>query len=271
MSKEQRWKYVRLDRDGDVAIVTLNRPDRLNALSADVMDGLEAHLGAVATDPAVRAVLLRAEGRSFCAGGDIKSGNLRRDERGRLVQAEKAARLRAQTNSVLHLHTMPKPTVSAMRGAAVGAGAAIGLAADFRLGSTSLKISMAYSKIGLSSDFGGSYFLTLWAGAAVARRLMLDAAPVTSEEALQLGLINQIMSDDGLDYEALTLAKKLAAGPTAAYAHMKHSLNLAASGAPLESVLDAEAQAVVELSESPDHQEAVKAFMERRLPAFKGR
>lgn len=154
---------MRLDRDGDVAIVTLNRPDRLNALSADVMDGLEAHLGAVATDPAVRAVLLRAEGRSFCAGGDIKSGNLRHDERVRLVPTEKAARLRAQTNSVLHLHTMPKPTVSAMQGAAVGAGAAaIGLAADLRLGSKSLEVSMAYSKLGLSSDFGGSYLPENW-------------------------------------------------------------------------------------------------------------
>lgn len=262
---------VLCEREDGLAIVTLNRPDRLNALSGPVMDALQSTLQILADDPKVRAVLLRGAGRAFCAGGDIKAGGISKEEAAQLTTEDRVARLRRQMDSAALLHTMPKPTVSALRGAMMGAGVGLGLSADLRIASRTLKLETAFASLGFSGDFGGAYFLTQLAGPSAARELMMRSRRIDGDEALRLSLINELVDDDALDARALTLARELAAGPSVALRHMKRALNAAANGAPAAEVLDLEAAAMVRTSQTEDHKEAVRAFIEKRAPRFNGR
>lgn len=269
MTEEQ--PPVIAEMDGGLAILTLNRPERLNALSAPVMDALQAELARVAVDPAVRAVLLRAKGRAFCAGGDMKAGGISREEAARLSQEDRVARLRTQMASAELLHTMAKPTVTALRGAMMGAGVGLGLAADIRIASRTLKLETAFKSLGFSGDFGGAYFLTRLAGTSAARDLMLRSSRIDGEKALALNLVTELVDDEALDDRALAVARELAAGPAIAFAHMKRALNAAADGADVRTVLDMEAAAMVRTGMTEDHKEAVRAFVEKRAPGFIGR
>lgn len=262
---------VELEREDGLAIVTLNRPERLNALSGPMMDKLHTVLQEVAQDRTVRAVLLRAAGRGFCAGGDVKAGGISKEEAASMTLEDRIARLRMQMDSARLMHTMAKPTVTALRGALMGAGVGLGLSADFRIGSPALKLETAFKSLGFSGDFGGAYFLTRLAGTSAARNLMMRSQRVHGEEALRLGLISELVADEELDARALSLARELAAGPSIAYQHMKSALNAAADGATLAQVLDLEAAAMVRTSQTEDHKEAVRAFIEKRAPAFRGR
>lgn len=256
---------------GGLAIVTLNRPDRLNALSGPVMDALETTLRALAADRTVRAVLLRAAGRGFCAGGDMKAGGISKEEAATMTQEDRVARLRTQMASAELLHTMPKPTVCALRGAMMGAGVGLGLSADLRIASRTLKLETAFKSLGFSGDFGGAYFLTRLAGTSVARDLMLRSRRIDGEEALRLGLITELVDDDTLDDRALAVARELASGPSIALRYMKAALNAAADGASAATVLDMEASAMVRTGQTEDHREAVRAFLDKRPPLFVGR
>lgn len=258
-------------REGAVAIITLNRPDQLNALTGPMMDQLAASTHAAADDPEVRAVLIRGAGRAFCAGGDFKAGPDAPEVLGRLCQEDRAAMLRRRMEVANLLHTMRKPTISVLRGATMGAGVGLGLAADIRLASPTLQLNTAFAGLAFSGDFGGSYFLTLWAGAAIARELMMTPRKVDAEEALRLRLISRLIPDEDLDREALVVAAELAAGPTIAYQLMKRSLNAAAAGASCATVLDLEAESMIRSSLTADHQEAVRAFLGRRPARFEGR
>ncbi len=258
-------------REDGLAIVTLNRPDRLNALSGPIMDALEATLRTLAGDRTVRALLLRGAGRGFCAGGDMKAGGISREEAAQMTQEDRVARLRQQMASAELLHTMAKPTVSALRGAMMGAGVGLGLAADLRIASRTLKLETAFKSLGFSGDFGGAYFLTRLAGTSTARDLMLRSRRVDGEEALKLGLVTELVDDDALDERAWVVARELAAGPSIAFGHMKRALNAAADGASVAQVLDLEAAAMVRTAQTEDHKEAVRAFMEKRAAEFKGR
>lgn len=269
MSESEAW--VLSERDAGLAIVTLNRPERLNALSAPVMDRLVLLLREAAEDGKVRALLLRGAGRAFCAGGDLKSGGAGSERAAGMTTEERVHALRRQMDSTRLLHTMPKPTVSALRGAVMGAGVGLGLAADFRIASETLSLNTTFASLGFSGDFGGSYMLSFWAGASVARELMLRPRKLGADEALRLGLVNRVVADGVLDAEAMQLARELAQGPSIAYEHMKRALNAAADGTSLEEVLDLEAAAMVLTGSTQDHKEAVKAFVEKREPKFSGR
>lgn len=272
MSQDTEQALVLSEREGGLAIVTLNKPDRLNALSEPVMDALLDALRAVAEDHTVRAVLLRAAGRGFCAGGDVKAGGISRERAATMTIEDRAAHLRRHMDSARLLHTMAKPTVTALRGAVMGAGVGLALSADFRIASTTLKFETAFRNLGFSGDFGGAYFLTQLAGVSVARELMmLNGQRLDAQRALQLGLVNRVVEDDQLDEAALALARELASGPSVAFQHMKRALNAAAGGADVAAVLDMEAAAMVRTSTTEDHKEAVRAFVEKRAPVFNGR
>jgi 2-(1,2-epoxy-1,2-dihydrophenyl)acetyl-CoA isomerase len=196
-----------------VATLTFNRPDRMNALSTPIMEGLLLGLPRLADDPAVRVVVLTGAGRAFCAGGDVKSmaeGGERRSP------AEATAHLRSRMEVSRILHELPKLTIAMINGPAAGAGLAFALACDLRIAGASARLVTAFVRVGFSGDFGGSYFLTRLVGTAKARELYFTGRPVDAEEALSLGLVNRLVPDDQLATVTMELAQSLAHGPAIA-------------------------------------------------------
>ena len=248
--------------------LTLNRPERRNALDAELLDALYDATRRAASDPAVAAVLLRGAGGTFCVGGDVKAmaaGN------GRSISVdERSEDLRRKMEAARLLHDMRKPTIAAIEGAAAGAGLSLALACDLRIANRSAKITTAFAKVALSGDFGGSYFLTKLVGSAKARELYLLSPILDGEEALRLGLVTRLFDDAGFQEAARDFALALARGPRLTLGYMKHNLNLA-EHAPLETCFDAEALNHVRAATTEDHREAAAAFVDKRQPVFKGR
>jgi 2-(1,2-epoxy-1,2-dihydrophenyl)acetyl-CoA isomerase len=250
-----------------VATLTFNRPDRMNALSTPIMEGLLLGLPRLADDPAVRVVVLTGAGRAFCAGGDVKSmaeGGERRSP------AEATAHLRSRMEVSRILHELPKLTIAMINGPAAGAGLAFALACDLRMAGASARLVTAFVRVGFSGDFGGSYFLTRLVGTAKARELYFTGRPVDAEEALSLGLVNRLVPDDQLATVTMELAQSLAHGPAIALSLMKRNMNCAESGG-LAELLDMEAAHQVRTGRTEDHREAAKAFVEKLAPIFRGR
>ncbi len=269
-------------RADGVALITLNRPDSLNAMGGELMPMLAQYLDQCLHDREVRAVVLTGAGRAFCAGGDVKAMGQRPASGGgeggdggqpsSLIGAldEGVAGLREmhlRTSYVLH--TMPKPTIGMVNGHAVGAGLSLALACDLRIASDRAKFGTAFRNVGFSGDFGGSHFLQRLVGSGKARELYFTAEIIDAEEALRLGIANRVVAHDALAEETLAFAAKLAAGPTAAYARMKENLNLAAH-VDLKTLLDHEALNMRLAGMSTDSREAVRAFIEKREPKFQG-
>src|SRR6267143_477389 len=253
-------------QDG-IATLTFNRPERMNALSTPIMEGLLHGLPRLAGDPAVRVVVLTGAGRAFCAGGDVKSmaqGSERRSE------AEATAHLRSRMEVSRILHELPKPTIAMINGPAAGAGLAFALACDLRIASASARLVTAFVKVGFSGDFGGSFFMTRLVGTAKARELYFTGRPVDAQEALSLGLVNRVVPDEDLAGVTMELARSLAYGPSIALSLMKRNMNCAETGG-LAELLDMEAAHQVQTGRTQDHREAAKAFVEKRAPLFTGR
>ena len=260
---------VLLARDGQdpaVAVVTLNRPDRRNALTVELKDGLVAALNRVASDESVRAVVLAAEGKSFCVGQDLAehAEALRRDP------DTAFATVAQHYNPIVRaLATMPKPVVAAVGGAAVGAGLGFALACDLRVVADTATFSTAFAAIGLTADSGLSASLVHAVGHARATELMLLGEPFDAAQAQAFGLATRVVPAGEVLETALGLARRLAAGPTRAYAEIKEALARGAVS-PLEAVLDAEAAAQARLGTTKDHRVAVEAFLAKQRPAFEG-
>jgi 2-(1,2-epoxy-1,2-dihydrophenyl)acetyl-CoA isomerase len=250
-----------------VATLTFNRPERMNALSTPIMEGLLHGLPRLAGDPGVRVIVLTGAGRAFCAGGDVKSMAEGGEERS---AAEATARLRSRMEVSRILHELPKPTIAMINGPAAGAGLAFALACDLRIASTSARLVTAFVKVGFSGDFGGSFFLTRLVGTAKARELYFTGRPVDAQEALSLGLVNRVVPEDQLADATMELARSLAQGPQIALSLMKRNLNCAESSG-LAELLDLEAANQVLTGRTEDHREAAKAFVEKRAPIFVGR
>ena len=249
-----------------VAVVTLHRPDARNALTLGMKDALRELLPALADDREVGCVLLTGAGGAFCAGGDTKVM-----AQGPPTEREpRVAMLRREHEIPAALHRMPKPTLAALPGPAAGAGFALALACDLRVLAESAFVTTAYARLGLSGDYGASWFLTRLVGTAKARELLFTAARVDAQECLRLGIANRVAPDASLASEAEDLARQLAAGPPIALRYMKQNLNLALV-APLEACLDEEAERMVAGAFTADYVEAVKAFGEKRAPRFRGR
>jgi 2-(1,2-epoxy-1,2-dihydrophenyl)acetyl-CoA isomerase len=255
-------------KDG-VAVLTMNRPDRLNAMSGPMLDAMLEALQRLAEDGAVGAVVLTGAGRGFCAGGDVKA-MAEGTELGGTTMEEKAQALRSRMETSRLLHEMPKPTIAMVRGAAAGAGLSLALACDLRVASDNARFGTAFARVGYSGDFGGSYYLTQLVGTAKARELYYTAELVNAGEALALGIVNRVVPDARLEEETMALARKIASGPRVALRYMKRNMN-AAESASLKEMLDLEAWHHTRTGMTEDHREAARAFVEKREPQFKGR
>jgi 2-(1,2-epoxy-1,2-dihydrophenyl)acetyl-CoA isomerase len=248
-------------------IITMNRPDRRNALNPDMTKGLVDAARRALEDQEVRAVLLKGAGGTFCVGGDVKS---MAEGRAPLPFEAKTINLRRGMEVSRILHEMPKPVVAQLDGAAAGAGLSIALSCDLRVASESCKITTAFAKVGFSGDYGGTYFLTHLLGSAKARELYLLSPVLTAQEAFALGMVSKVVPDGDIDAAAHELAMSLAQGPSIALGYIKRNINNA-EHMSLEACFDGEAIHHSRAGETADHKEAAKAFMEKRKPVFQGR
>ena len=254
-----------------VTTLTMNRPQARNAFTRDMIEALAEALPRLATDPTVRLVVLTGAGDAFCAGGDVK-GFAKAAAGAPAVMSfdQKVTDLRARMEVSRWLHEMPKPTLAVIPGPAAGAGLSLALACDLRIAADDAKLTTAFSKVGLSGDFGGSYFLNHLVGAAKARELYFTGEVVRGSEAQKIGLVNRAVPATQLAAAASSWAAELATLPTVAVGYMKRNLNVGLRGS-LNDVLDAEAVHMVRTFETDDHKGAAAAFVEKRAPQFSGR
>jgi 2-(1,2-epoxy-1,2-dihydrophenyl)acetyl-CoA isomerase len=253
-----------------VAVLTMNRPERRNALSAAMLEALGRALEEAEENDDVACVVLTGAGGAFCAGGDVKAmaeGNGAQLDYERLVAVQR----RNQRATSGRLHAMPKPTIAALPGAAAGAGLALALACDLRIAARGAVLTTAFARVGLAGDYGGTWFLTKLVGTARARELYLLSERLSAEEAERLGIVNRVVDDDRLQDEVLALAGRLAAGPRIALAYMKENLNRAENGDELGECMDLEATHHLRTTLTKDHREAAAAFAQKRQPRFSGK
>ena len=260
--------------DGHVGVITFNRPERRNALSDAMYEGFGRVLPMLAEDEDVHVVMVTGNGGAFCAGGDVKGmheshqpGAAPRRSSSLQVSTDVLRRLQKQVS--LALHRFPKPVVAAIPGAAAGAGMSIALACDIRLAAERALVVPAFANVGASGDFGGSWFLTQLIGTAKAKELYFTSPRLTAAEACDLGIINQVLADDGFDRAALDWCQGLADRAPIAMRYMKENLNRAVT-CDVETALDAEAANMVLSMGTADHREAAAAFVEKRTPNFTG-
>ncbi len=271
-------------RADGVGLITLNRPDTLNAMGGLLIPMLGEFLEHAEKDREVRCIAITGAGRGFCAGGDVRGMQSRNDSQSAPKadsDASPAARLVASLDrnvedlrqwhraTSLRLHEMAKPTVALVNGVAVGAGFSVALACDVRIASERARFGTAFRNVGLSGDFGGSYLLPRLIGAGRAREMYLTAEIIDAQKALEMGIANRVVPHDELLTEGLAFCAKIAAGPTATYGRMKRNLNLGETGT-LAEVLDQEALLMRISGMGADSREAVRAFMEKREPVFIG-
>ena len=253
-----------------IATLTINRPQSRNSMTTEVMQGLSEAMPRLANDPAVRLVVLTGAGGAFCAGGDVKGFvNKEPGSANSLPFEQNVNLLRASMEVSRWLHEMPKPTLAVISGPAAGAGLSLALACDLRIAADDAKLTTAFSKIGLSGDFGGSYFLNHLVGAAKAREMYFTGEVVLGAQAALIGLVNRSVPKDQLDLAAQAWAVELAALPTLAIGYMKRNLNAGLRGS-LSEVLDLEAIHMIRTFETEDHKAAAIAFVEKKLPQFLG-
>ena len=254
------------DLDNGLLTITMNRPDRRNALNPEMTQGLVAAARRAQEDHDVRAVLIKGAGGTFCVGGDVKSMAAGRAP---LPFEAKRANLRRGMEVSRILHQMAKPVVAQLDGAAAGAGLSIALSCDLRVASKSVKITTAFAKVGFSGDYGGTYFLTKMLGSAKARELYLMSPVLSAQEALALGMVTKVVDDAEVETAARDLAMSLAQGPSITYGYIKTNINNAET-MTLEACFDGEAIHHTRCSDTDDHKEAAQAFVEKRKPVFKG-
>jgi 2-(1,2-epoxy-1,2-dihydrophenyl)acetyl-CoA isomerase len=249
-----------------IAWLTLNRPDRLNALSPAVLSDLSEALQRLSVDPAVGVVVITGAGRGFCAGGDVKT----MAERTAQGFEERVEGLRRMHQLPLLIRTMPKVVIAMVNGPAVGAGLGLAMVCDLRIAGHSARFATGFAGVGYSGDFGGSWTLTRLVGTAKARELYFLGDMIDSAAALSLGLVSRVVADEALREETAAFARHIAEGPRIAYGYMKRNL-FAAETEPLSTVLELEALHQARTAMTEDHLEASRAFTEKRRPVFKGR
>jgi 2-(1,2-epoxy-1,2-dihydrophenyl)acetyl-CoA isomerase len=252
--------------DDGIATLTLNRPDRLNALSPEMLKGLLEAIARLGTDAAVGVIVVTGAGRGFCAGGDAKSMG----ERVLWDFERRLEGLRFMHQLPLLIRTVPKVLVAAINGPVVGAGLGLAMACDLRIAGRSATFGTGFARMGFSGDFGGTWLMTRLLGTAKARELYFLGDTIDAAEAERVGLVNRTVDDDRLAAESRALARRIADGPRIALGYMKRNLHAAETGS-FASVLEMEAVHQARANQTEDHREAVQAFQEKRKPVFRGK
>ena len=260
------YQTVKWELSEGVGRVTLNRPDSLNAWTAELGGELKQVITGDAADPAVRAVLITGAGRGFSSGADLKEGFRPADDG--------LPDIRAELHELYHpiiagVRRLEKPVVAAVNGPAVGIGASLAFACDLVLAGRSAFFGLAFVNIGLMPDGGSTLFVPTAVGKARAFQMALLGERVPAEQALEWGLVNRVVSDEELEPEAAALVERLAKGPTRSYASSKQALNRMLYP-DLDGQLDLEAELQHALARTSDFQEGVAAFVEKREAAFQG-
>ena len=262
---------VILDKRSDgVALITLNRPERMNSFGDDLLERLSEALVDCEDDPQVRCVALTGAGRGFSAGADINNMGRRSDAPppGPGVVNRRSHRSQQQTTGMLR--EMGTPTVSLVNGPAAGGGLGLCLATDFRIASERARFVTAFRTIGVSGDYGVAWLLTSMVGGSRARELLMLDRRINADEAEALGIVNRVVPHEELMSEGLAFCRELAQGPTAVLAMMKWTLNYAATSTLSDSLYQEGAHVMLSFS-GEDNKEAARAFLEKRPPNFIGR
>jgi 2-(1,2-epoxy-1,2-dihydrophenyl)acetyl-CoA isomerase len=249
-----------------IATLTLNRPERLNALSPDAFAMLTEAVARLGTDSTVGVIVLTGAGRAFCAGGDIKTMG----ERATYTFERRLEGLRQMHQLPLLMRTVPKVIIGMINGPASGAGLGLAMSCDLRIAARSATFGTAFVRVGFSGDFGGSWLMTRLVGTAKARELYFLGDTIAAAEAERIGLVTRTVDDDALFAETRALARRIADGPRIAQGYMKRNLH-AAETEPFAPVLEMEAIHQARAGQTEDHKEAVQAFLEKRKPVFRGR
>lgn len=253
-----------------VAVITLNRPEARNAMSDQLTPALRRMIRERGMDERVGALLITGAGTAFCAGGDVKGMGDNSSKKSMTPDERTADLLDRQRTLTGALLAVRKPTLASLPGAAAGAGLAIALACDVRIAAQSAFVSAGYSRIGLSGDYGVAWLLTRAVGSPIAREMMFTSERVNADRAERIGLFNRVVPDERLREEAFALARTMASGPAMALRFMKDNLDEAAQ-ITHDQALHQEAWRLVATSQTDDHREAVRAFVEKRKPVFTGR
>jgi 2-(1,2-epoxy-1,2-dihydrophenyl)acetyl-CoA isomerase len=250
-----------------VLTLTMNRPERLNALDPELGRALTAAVERGAADPAVRALILTGAGRAFCSGGDLATIRAYRDS-GRGAELEPL--LRNGAKLILVLRTMEKPVVAAVNGHAAGAGMNVALGCDYRIASEQAMFGQNFAKVGLFPDFGGSFLLPRLVGQSRAAWMLYTGEMINAQEAQRIGAVDRVVAPERVLAEARALAAQLAAAPPLAVAGIKRVV-FGAERAELERALEYEVQQQVRCFASADCTEGINAFFEKRPPKFQGK
>jgi 2-(1,2-epoxy-1,2-dihydrophenyl)acetyl-CoA isomerase len=250
-----------------VATLTLNRPDKLNALSEAMIAAAIERLELCATDSGVGAIVVTGTGRGFCTGGDVST---MKSQARQLSFEERVDRQRGMHRLCALLYEIPKVTIAAINGAVAGAGLGLALACDLRFATERAKFTTAFAKVGFSGDFGTTWKLTRLAGPPKAKELLFLSDVISASDAERLNLVNRVFPDKTFADEVRAIAQRIASGPLVSYRYMKENVNIATT-ADYRTMLDREALTHLRCGATEDHREGVAAFLEKRPPRFKGR
>jgi len=254
--------------ENKVATLTFNRPDKLNALSRDLIGQALDLLKQCSRDPDIGAIVLTGTGRAFCAGGDVS--NMAKENAQPESLEQQIDGLRQAQELSWQLYNSPKVTIAAVNGFAMGAGLGICLSCDLRVASEQAKFGTAYAKVGFGGDFGTTWTLARYVGAAKAKEMFFLADIIDATEAYRLGLINRVVAHEDLMAQVNEVAARIAHGPLTSYRYMKANINLA-QNTDFRTLLDREAETHLRCGMTEDHKEGVRAFMEKRAPNFTGK
>src|SRR5271154_173207 len=259
--------FVLESRHEGIAVLVMNRPERLNALNGDLANALNDALARVAQDDSVRVVVLTGAGRAFCAGGDLGVIGKGRESG---ETKDLGPILRTGMQVVLKMRTMAQPVIAAVNGAAAGAGMNLALAADIRMAAEEATFGQNFVKVGLFPDYGGTYFLPQLVGPAKAAELFYTGDMIDAQTALRLGIVNHVVPAAQLESAAKALAEKISQGPAVSIRAIKQAV-FGAQEKELTHALEQEVRRQIHCYLTEDCREGIQAFLEKRAPKFQGK